>query len=1197
MKSFGKRVCSLVLSLAMVLSMLYFAPLSASAESGTIYLNTPVDVTVTEDDPVNYLYFVPEESDIYYFYSMGSADTCGYIFDAEGTLLAENDDGDYDYNFLVSYPLTAGETYILASCEYGENAASYTVVVEGSGFEKIDLDTPVDVTVTDDAPWNYLLFSPEETGMYQFYSTGSEDTWGGIFDAHNEWLADDDDDGVGGNFTMNCLMTAGETYILASCEYDECAASYTVAVRKVETSEIQLNTPVNVTVTDDAPHNYLSFTPTETGMYHFYSTGGEDVYGLIFGTDGEVLAQDDDGGEGYNFKVSYPLTAGETYILDSCEIDAGAASYTVAVKKSDISSVTMKDVEVIEYVDAYFADFYNEDTDEWLEWECYDYRVDGVITYEDGSTSDFYNVEYETEIYDGQSYDSPWTVGNTYTVTVVAAGVEGTFSVSVVQNPVKKIEMADIAIIEGTNQESVIVNEDEEDEYEYEYYYYEGHLICTVTFQDNTTQTFEYGEIEMNDRWYYLHTWDDQDEENIWGVGKHTAHAELLGVTTEFTVEIIESPVVSAVFDDISLTENIDGWDYYDYNPETDEYDQSYFHYNYTPSCTVTLSDGTTLKSEDCYVTYRGVDYWIEFEDPQGGETPWNVGTHSVDASVLGVDGSFDVIINECPYESLSISGTNELVLTFTKKNGETETMTATGFACDGAGFGVRGGVLYTTGGTFNAVFGYVESEWDGPDYSKDVTLTIGTFESNCLDSNNWFEMAMLADNRQAYVLGFADGYAEAFIDEPFWSFDGVVSNDNIDHIVTLAANLSDDINDEETHMSGGYDYAVMDIDTVRDNIEQVFGITEIDLTKASGYNASNPSVINVFRISWDWYDYTDNLRFENGQWLVEYALDPEDYNYNSLKMAMNDAGQIQKIELTAKTVAPELTSVEIATEATKKIYEIGEALNTAGLSLKLSYSDGSSQTITSGFSVSGFDSAKAGSKTVTITYKGFTTSYVVSVVEKEILETDPQIVVSSGTANRGKQVKVSISLKNNPGIASATLRVKYNTNAMTLVGVEDAGKLGTAVHSDQLTNPYVLNWVNDTITQNITYSGEIATLTFEVADNAAFGAYAINVYYDYGNYDIYNVDGTEVKFYSVDGAINVVDTIIGDVNSDGVVNNLDRMVLTRYLANWEEYPESCIDKVAADVNSDGTVNNLDRMVLTRHLANWQGYEELPYAG
>lgn len=74
-------------------------------------------------------------------------------------------------------------------------------------------------------------------------------------------------------------------------------------------------------------------------------------------------------------------------------------------------------------------------------------------------------------------------------------------------------------------------------------------------------------------------------------------------------------------------------------------------------------------------------------------------------------------------------------------------------------------------------------------------------------------------------------------------------------------------------------------------------------------------------------------------------------------------------------------------------------------------------------------------------------------------------------------------------------------------------------------------------------------------------------------------------------------DYICGDVNGDGRVNNLDLVYLKRYLADWEDYPESTIDLIAADVNGDGKVNNLDRMILTRHLEHWEGYSELPYVG
>lgn len=72
-------------------------------------------------------------------------------------------------------------------------------------------------------------------------------------------------------------------------------------------------------------------------------------------------------------------------------------------------------------------------------------------------------------------------------------------------------------------------------------------------------------------------------------------------------------------------------------------------------------------------------------------------------------------------------------------------------------------------------------------------------------------------------------------------------------------------------------------------------------------------------------------------------------------------------------------------------------------------------------------------------------------------------------------------------------------------------------------------------------------------------------------------------------------DFIIGDVNGDGVINPLDRLTLSRYLANWPDYTADKIDMDAADVNCDGVVNPLDRLILSRYLANWPEYNDIPH--
>lgn len=232
---------------------------------------------------------------------------------------------------------------------------------------------------------------------------------------------------------------------------------------------------------------------------------------------------------------------------------------------------------------------------------------------------------------------------------------------------------------------------------------------------------------------------------------------------------------------------------------------------------------------------------------------------------------------------------------------------------------------------------------------------------------------------------------------------------------------------------------------------------------------------------------------------------------------------------------------------------------------------------------------------------QGFTThtcsvcgdSYVDSYTEY-VDENAPKIIVSSARGTLGRQVNITVSLANNPGIVSATLRVVYDSSVMTLSAVEDTDLLSGSMHSDQFTSPYVLTWANDTVKNNITVNGTLVTLTFDIAEDAEVGSYPVKVVYDYDNYDIMNYDSDKVKFYTVDGVVDVSDVIIGDVNGDGNVNNLDRLVLARYLANWADYPAEMIDMTAADVNCDGNVNNRDRLILARYLAHWADYPEIP---
>lgn len=94
--------------------------------------------------------------------------------------------------------------------------------------------------------------------------------------------------------------------------------------------------------------------------------------------------------------------------------------------------------------------------------------------------------------------------------------------------------------------------------------------------------------------------------------------------------------------------------------------------------------------------------------------------------------------------------------------------------------------------------------------------------------------------------------------------------------------------------------------------------------------------------------------------------------------------GSIPLSESKIETVSLKtVTGIAVKTQPVKTDYYVGDALDTAGLVVTVSYSDGSTREISEGVDVSGFDSSAAGEKTVTVTYCGSSATFPVTVSEK----------------------------------------------------------------------------------------------------------------------------------------------------------------------------------------------------------------------
>ena len=177
-------------------------------------------------------------------------------------------------------------------------------------------------------------------------------------------------------------------------------------------------------------------------------------------------------------------------------------------------------------------------------------------------------------------------------------------------------------------------------------YDYESYARLHLTFSDGTgadaTPWALRGSAGM------ALTFEDDQNSIAWGLGKHRVTATLNGLQCSFNVEVVQTPVKSAVISPMTVYEAVDGYFiddefYYDLNPR---------------DITVTFKDGTVCENEmelDDYVMQKyHRNYYVfgsYFDNQiQAGRTI------QATATILGLDVRYDVTVKKNPIQSVSVA-------------------------------------------------------------------------------------------------------------------------------------------------------------------------------------------------------------------------------------------------------------------------------------------------------------------------------------------------------------------------------------------------------------------------------------------------------------------------------------------------------------------------------------------------------------
>lgn len=210
----------------------------------------------------------------------------------------------------------------------------------------------------------------------------------------------------------------------------------------------------------------------------------------------------------------------------------------------------------------------------------------------------------------------------------------------------------------------------------------------------------------------------------------------------------------------------------------------------------------------------------------------------------------------------------------------------------------------------------------------------------------------------------------------------------------------------------------------------------------------------------------TDGLNIRSGAGTSYSKLDAINYNTSITVTQVN--GNWGKITYDGVTgwicldyttyVSPLISSISVKTAPTKTSYFVGDTLSTSGLVLNVNYSNNTTGTVSSGFTCSNTTLSSAGTKAITVTYGGKTTTFNITV---------------SGIDLSG------ISIKTKPSKTNYYTGETLNTSGLVLNLAYNNGTTGTAT-SGFTCSPSTLS-ASGTQTITVSYGGKTTAFTVNV--------------------------------------------------------------------------------------------------------------------
>ena len=294
------------------------------------------------------------------------------VYDADGVLLAgtTNDDGGTSVNSRVTFTAQEDGTYYVAAGAYGSREGTYTLSVTEiaddfgagtgtTGTVAVDGSTTGDIETSRDRDWFAVTLEAGKT--YRIDLEGSRTGAGtlldpylrGVYDADGVLLAGTAANNGGTGYNSRVTFTAQEdgTYYVAAGAYGSREGTYTLSVTEIAddfgagtgtTGTVAVDGSTTGDIETSRDRDWFAVTLEAGKTYRIDLEGSETGAGTLFNpylrgvydADGVRLAgtTNDDGGTGYNSRVTFTAPAdGTYYVAAGAANDGFLGTYTLSV--------------------------------------------------------------------------------------------------------------------------------------------------------------------------------------------------------------------------------------------------------------------------------------------------------------------------------------------------------------------------------------------------------------------------------------------------------------------------------------------------------------------------------------------------------------------------------------------------------------------------------------------------------------------------------------------------------------------------------------------------------------------------------------------------------------------------------------------------------------------------------------------------